>query len=299
MSLKSLYQRFRAWQLEPVTFKCTSEGEHTCLNCGHVFEGDFCPVCGQRFDVGPARWGSVIKDFMLMRGIGARGALSHLMQMLGRPGYLISDYIKGRRRVSSDPLTVLFFLAIFAILILNLAGKRGADETLMAAGSQGVVGFIVRWMSSHLEWAVIIETALLVFPTWLLFRFSPKHTQHTLPEGIYIQLFMGSLVLLFIVLRALIGKWVAMLIPIYYFIAYRQFFGYGIWGTLWRTLLSIGIIFYFFGVAMMVSTRISKEFWTEHTTWEFLSMFVAFLLLGAGVLFLGYWISKRTARKRI
>ena len=298
MSLKSLYHRFRAWQQKPVTFSCTSEGDHTCVNCGQVFEGDYCPVCGQKYDVGPASWDSVIKDFMLMRGIGARGALSHLLQMLGRPGYLISDYIKGRRRVCTDPLTVLFFLAVFAILILNLVGKGGADETLSAAGSQGVMGFIFQWLSSHLEWAVIIETALLIFPTWLLFRFSPKHTRHTLPDGIYIQLFMGSLVLLFIVLRALIGQWVAVLIPIYYFIAYRQLFGYGIWGTLWRTLLSIGIIFYFFGVAMMVSLRISKEFWAEHTTWEFLSMFGAFLLLGAGILYFGYWISKRTARSQ-
>ena len=296
MSLKSLYHRFRAWQQKPVTFNCASDGEHTCVNCGQVFEGDYCPVCGQKYDVGPASWDSVVKDFMLIRGIGARGALSHLLQMLGRPGYLISDYIKGRRRVCADPLTVLFFLAVFAILILNLVGKGGADETLSAVGSQGVMGFIVNWLSSHLEWAVIIETALLIFPTWLLFRFAPKHTRHTLPDGIYIQLFMGSLVLLFIVLRALIGQWVAVLIPVYYFIAYRQLFGYGIWGTLWRTVLSIGIIFYFFGVAMMVSMRISKEFWAEHTTWEFLSMFGAFLLLGAGILFFGYWISKRTAR---
>ena len=87
-----------------------------------------------------------------------------------------------------------------------------------------------------------------------------------------------------------------MLVPIYYFIAYKQLFGYGVWGTLWRTLLAIGIIFYFFGVSMFVSMRISGQFWAEHTAWEFLSMFGAFLLLGAGVLYLGYWIGKRTAR---
>ncbi len=56
-------------------------------------------------------------------------------------------------------------------------------------------------------------------------------------------------------------------------------------------------LYYFFGVAMLVCSRISGEFWATHTTWEFLSMFAAFLLLGAGVLLLGYWISKKTAKK--
>ena len=56
-----------------------------------------------------------------------------------------------------------------------------------------------------------------------------------------------------------------MFIPLYYFFAYRQLFGYGVWGT--------------------------------HSTWEFISMFGAFLLLGDGVLLLGYWISKKTAKK--
>ena len=33
------------------------------------------------------------------------------------------------------------------------------------------------------------------------------------------------------------------------------------------------------------------------SAWEFISMFGAFLLLGVGVLLLGYWISKKTAKK--
>ena len=47
---------------------------------------------------------------------------------------------------------------------------------------------------------------------------------------------------------------------------------------------------------MWVALHISKQFWAEHTAWEFLSMFGAFLILGTGLLLLGYWISKKTAR---
>ena len=298
MDLKALYQRFRAWQKDPVQFKISSEGAHRCVNCGNTFEGDYCPVCGQHYSVGRADWGMVIRDFKEFQGVSAGSVLLFLLQMLGRPGYLISDYIRGRRQVCGDPISVLCFTAMVVLLVTNLFGKAGADAAISTAGTSGLMAGILNWLNDHLEWAIIIETILLVFPTWLLFRFSPKHTLHSIPEGVYIQLFMGSLVLLLILLRTLLGKWILVLVPIYYYIAYRQLFGYGVWSTLWRTVLCLGIIFYFFGIAMMVSMRISKAFWAQHTTWEFLSMFGAFLLLGAGILYLGYWIGKKTARNR-
>jgi len=294
MDLKQTYRRFREWQKAPVRFERKTSESHLCANCGESYEGDYCPVCGQKYDVGRADWAGVFQDFKLFRGVGATTVLSFLLHLLGRPGYMIGDYIDGRRQACSKPTTVLCFTAFFALLILNLFGKGSAAA--VAEGGQGVMGAILGWMSSHLQWAVIIETALLVFPTWLLFRFAPRHTRHTIPDGIYIQLFMGSLVLLIIVLRGLISNWFVILVPIYYYIAYKQLFGYGVWGTLWRTILSIGIIFYFFGVVMFVSMRISGQFWAEHTAWEFISMFGAFLLLGAGLLYLGYWTGKKTAR---
>ena len=55
-----------------------------------------------------------------------------------------------------------------------------------------------------------------------------------------------------------------MLIPLFYYMTYRQLFGYGVWGTLWRNALSLGIIMYFFGAIMMV--RLSEQdFWCSVT----------------------------------
>ena len=295
MSLKSLYQRFRAWQCREVTFERRSVTGHTCVNCGNIFDGDYCPICGQRYDIGPADWPAVVDDFKEFQGVSARSVLIFILNMLGRPGYMISDYIKGRRQVCSDPINVLCYVALITLLVSNIVGTKD-PVTVADVEEGGVVAFIVGWLADHLEWAVIIETVLLVFPTWLLFRFSPKHSHHSIPAGIYIQLFMCSLVLLIILLRLLVAKWMIVLVPIYYCIAYKQLFGYGVWGTIWRTLLCLGIIFYFFGFSMWVALHISKQFWAEHTAWEFLSMFGAFLILGTGLLLLGYWISKKTAR---
>ena len=45
MRLKELYRRFRAWQEEPFHYE-NAEEQHTCVNCGQAYEGDFCPICG-------------------------------------------------------------------------------------------------------------------------------------------------------------------------------------------------------------------------------------------------------------
>ena len=95
---------------------------------------------------------------------------------------------------------------------------------------------VVDWLSNNLGWAMLSITILLVLPTWMLFRFSPKYSYHTLPEGFFIQLFMSCLMLIAIALSE-ITNWFLLLIPIYYYFSYRQLFGYRFWGTLWRLFL--------------------------------------------------------------
>jgi uncharacterized oligopeptide transporter (OPT) family protein len=49
---------------------------------------------------------------------------------------------------------------------------------------------------------------------------------------------MSSLVCLLSVVGVIIRNyWGLLPLPIYYFITYHQLFGYGWWGTLWRTIL--------------------------------------------------------------
>jgi len=295
MDLTKAYQHFRSWQLEPHEFKCKSKGINTCANCGHSFEGDYCPVCGQKYNIGRPDWKTVDKELMGIWSVKSSNTfLTYLMHILGRPGYLISDFLRGRREACDSPVGRLALVTVVVMVVLRLTGYTHTGTELLSGVDSVFWAKFFEWALSNVEWVVLIQTVLLIIPTWILFRFAPRHTRHTLPEGIFIQFFMSSVVLIAVMLRALLGNVMLVLIPIYYCIAYRQLFGYGLWGTVWRTLLCFGIIFYFFGTAMAVSMRISGDFWGGHSTLEFLSMFGAFLLLGAGIMFLGYHIGKRT-----
>ena len=55
--VKQYYHRFCRWQQEEPHYVNRHEGRvQHCHNCGHEFEGNFCPVCGQRAEVGRVGW---------------------------------------------------------------------------------------------------------------------------------------------------------------------------------------------------------------------------------------------------
>ena len=123
MSLKEQYRRFRAWQVEPFQYEDTVE-QHVCVNCGHSYKGDFCPVCGQKNDEGRVSWKSVGQELIKIWGMESRSLLSSVLQLLGRPGYLIGDYISGRRQVCYSPVSMLFVMAVIVTVVLQLAGVK-------------------------------------------------------------------------------------------------------------------------------------------------------------------------------
>ena len=118
MNLNELYQRFQSWQQDPFHYGTTAD-KHICANCGTEFTGNYCPVCGQSYHVGHVTWSSVGQEIIKAWGFESQSFFSSLLQLLGRPGYLISDYINGRQKVCCSPISMLFLLAIIVMLYVN------------------------------------------------------------------------------------------------------------------------------------------------------------------------------------
>ena len=97
---------------------------------------------------------------------------------------------------------------------------------------------------------MLVLSFFVIFPTWVMFRYSPRHTRHTLPEGFFIQVLFASLqVTLFLLMLPcwFLFKQMTILSVFYivvvahFIIGYKQLFGYSLWGTIWR--LAFVIIF--------------------------------------------------------
>lgn len=247
--LKLYFRRFRRWQRSPIRYTNHSNGEVKCQNCGTTFNGNYCLICGQKAGVGRIDWHTLRQGVMELWDIDTRSLPYTILQLLLRPGYLISDYISGRRQVSFPPVKMLFILAIVKWLVIEAkklfdpvaeSNSEGVDEAVNR--SSNTLHLVFQWMDANEGWSTLLVAAMFIFPTWLLFYRSPRHTRHTLAEGFFIQAFLASIFEIATILHELVPL-IGVLIPIYYVVAYKQLFGYDVWGTTWRVTLCFVIAF--------------------------------------------------------
>lgn len=239
VTIRQTWERFRAWQLAPFANELKSSGRQLCSNCGREFVGNYCPYCSQRAGLGRVNWQSVRQSVGEVWGMGNRSMSHSLLQLFFRPGYFIRDYISGKRQVSFPPVKMLLIIALVASAAIHYWGA----ETVSTAAdfsdlgkSNALVDFAV-WADANKGWGMLAIMSMMVLPTWLLFRHAPGYNQHTVPEGFFIQVFMGILLVIFLTLDSFEVSLAMWLSVVYYFITYHQLFGYGWWPTIWRTLL--------------------------------------------------------------
>ena len=231
--LKQLYHHFCRWQQTgPNYFNRHEDSVQHCHNCGTEFADNFCPRCGQRAEVGRVGWNSVKENITLLWGMDSRSLGYTLIQLLGRPGYLVREYISGRRLVSFPPVKMLVIVCLFVVLFETVFHLH--RDVLSLTFNNQAVSKVIEWINSQKNWATLLVNSIYILPTWLVFRFAPGYFRHTLPEGFFIQVFLSVQW----ILLGFIGYWnetvETVIVIIYMYITYRQLFGYGWWGTLWR-----------------------------------------------------------------
>ena len=203
---------------------------------------------------------------MDMWGLGSRSrsVLYSVWQLLFRPGYFISDYISGKRQVSFPPMKMLFILAVAYAIVFHwlLPDLKGLGYGLdfsefgfsadagrnMAKMSQPFYD----WYETHFGWSMLVLSFFVIIPTWVMFRYSPRHTRHTLPEGFFVQVLFACLqVALFLLMLPcwFLFKQMTILtvffivVVAYFIIGYKQLFGYDLWGTVWRLLFVFSFVY--------------------------------------------------------
>ncbi|MBO4316384.1 MAG: DUF3667 domain-containing protein [Prevotella sp.] len=247
MTFKERYRQFNQWQRQPVQYH-KSEERHTCNNCGEDFTGNYCPTCGQKAGVGPVTWDSIRQGVMDLWGMGTRSLPYTLWQLFTRPGYLIGDYISGRRQVSFPPVKMLVIVALIVFLLGKLFGLQyGSIESMIDIGvdKNSIFYQFSQWMLKHYDWLTLFVFMTMALPTYIVFRYAPRHPYHTLPQGFFIQVFNSTQFLCVACAWTIIEKLLSIhfedetvtilfILPLLLFYNYKQLFGYGIWGTLWR-----------------------------------------------------------------
>jgi hypothetical protein len=220
-----------------------------------------------------------------------------LFQLLTRPGYLVRDYISGRRQVSFPPVKLLVIVSLFTFIIESVFHLE--NEILALQTNIPRIDNVIKWFNDNKSWGTLFFQAFYILPTWVVFRFAPRYPCHTLPEGFFLQVFLSTLSLLLTFIDYLDLLLFENFIAAFYFlIAYRQLFGYSWWGTLWRCFVTT-----LSAILMMTITVIVAFFIFERDTFvykitTYLWILAALVASIALILIVSYRISLSKSRKR-
>lgn len=91
-----------------------------CLNCGTHYTGNFCPRCGQSRNTEHYRFSSVFRHIASAFFNIDNGFCRTLLELIYRPGYLINDFLRGKRVMYFRPFQTLFVLAALYLMTVQL-----------------------------------------------------------------------------------------------------------------------------------------------------------------------------------
>lgn len=290
--LIAYYHRFCRWQHEvPHYVNRHEDTVQHCHNCGTEFADNFCPRCGQRAEVGRVGWKSLKENIAILWGLDSRSLTYTLFQLLTRPGYLVRDYISGRRQVSFPPVKMLVIVSLFMVIFESVLHLE--NEVVSIHFNIPEIDNVIKWFNDNKSWGTLFYQIFFILPTWVVFRFAPGYPRHTLPEGFFLQVFVSTQSLLLTFLDYLSADFENVVATIFLIITYRQLFGYSWWGTLWRfiitALTALMMILPFFLVAFLFSNDDRKDDVINAGLW----LLAIVILLVAVMLFVTYRISRK------
>ena len=322
MEIKAAYRRFRQWQLSPFDNEFASQETNSCCNCGHDFVGNFCPYCSQKQGLGPITWKSVWHSIAEVWGMHSRSMPFTLLQLFLRPGYFISDYIQGKRQVSFPPVKMLAVIAVLGVLVDFLTGAIHGMFQTSAGDKMAYITNVFAWLNVHINGAFpppsdymrkvldwlnrhpdvlsLVMLSFLIIPNYFIFRFAPRNPYHTIPQGFFVQVFSTVVFLILNMFYDITGLgWLVFLLgAVLVFATYKQLFGYSVWGTLWRVIMSFVCAITLWSILLNANYGIHllREDQFEVAKGFFLNIPIALMIVGVILLFC-YFIGKPRKKK--
>ena len=105
-----------------------SKETYTCQNCGTSYRGNYCHRCGQTHNTPRYRLSNALRNIVggftnIDNGFGRT-----LTELLYRPGFMIRDFISGKRVHYFRPFQTLFILAALYIMCVQLVDPDALEK---------------------------------------------------------------------------------------------------------------------------------------------------------------------------
>ena len=102
--------------------------QHICQNCGDVYEGDFCRSCGQSAQTERITLKNTLSLFFSSFFNIESGFLHTIHDLWYRPGYMVADYVRGKRKPYYKPFSLLILMAAIYIVVGHMFNPGSVDK---------------------------------------------------------------------------------------------------------------------------------------------------------------------------
>lgn len=100
----------------------------TCKNCESLFEGHFCPNCGQSVKDFDRPFSVLFFDILANMWAFDTRVFKTLKSLLFKPGEMALDYVNGRRARYMPPFRLYIFISFIFFLLLNISATNRVNK---------------------------------------------------------------------------------------------------------------------------------------------------------------------------
>ena len=244
----------RIWQRRPYELAPLSEATHECASCGTVYQGNFCPRCGQSSKIGRFSFKKAILLFLDVWGIGNRGMFRSIRDLMLRPGFMIRDYLRGMQSAYFPPFKMFFLLAALSFVVehgISLSPQENEKpqeeekiaevEEAMKKDGFDTSSFEIRVGKAALKLGKFINNlrkqnsslfslvCLLLFaaPLYIFFRHSPMIPDFRFSEFVVALVYTSNMYSIYSIIGTVLNSTIIKMIAvIMIFVALKQLSGY-------------------------------------------------------------------------
>lgn len=259
-----------------------------CPNCQTEYIGNFCPSCGQSAKTQRFTVKNAMMSTLEVWGMGNRSLPRTLIHLFTRPGYMIGEYLDGKRIPFFPPVKMLFVLCIFFALATTLVdgehpkntaeketakelkqekiviGKSSPEDKILFninGNEVKIEDFIngikaaAEWLEAHKAIELLCLHCFFMFFAWRVFRKSPIRPKSTLAENFFSQVYIsGQMTAASIVYVLIFGNTKSTFYPL----PWWALFGLFVWdfkqlfGYKWKTTIWRTILIHFYSFTTFV-----------------------------------------------
>lgn len=184
-----------------------------CKNCGEIYDGNFCPNCGQSAAVEQLNAKNFIKEVSGSVFQVNRGLLFTVRELFLRPGHSIHHYLEGKRKPYFKPIAYVFTLSTIYFLISRILGSETFLNAIATGWSNGAMDQeidgkgveMMNWFAANYGYTVLLLLPVFSLASHLAFRKFKLHYLEHVALNAYVTGHQALLSVVFAILIGMIG----------------------------------------------------------------------------------------------